>query len=224
MAQRPKAVAFDMIETTFSLEAVRAALLQIGFPEHALEIWFARTLRDAFALAASDSFAPFRALFDFNLEELARSYAIAIDGPQKDRVLGLFASLPAHPDAAEAFETLRDADIRIFALTNGAAAGTEKMLQGAGLRDFAAGLISVDDIGVFKPRREIYHHAARIAGVLPSELALIAAHAWDVHGAKQAGLVAGFVTRGQRYPDTMKAPDVIGASLVEVARGLVNLG
>lgn len=213
-----------MIETTFSLEAVRAALIRLGFPGHALEIWFARTLRDAFALAASDSFAPFRALFDFNLEELGRSHAIALDQQQKEHVLRQFAALPAHPDAAEAFETLRDAGIPIFALTNGAAAGTEKLLEGASLREFVAGLISVDDIGVFKPRREIYHHAARIAGVMPSELALIAAHAWDIHGAKQAGLLAGFVARGQQYPGTMKAPDVIGKSLVEVARGLLKLG
>lgn len=223
MAQRPKAVAFDMIETTFSLEGVRATLIELGFPGHALEIWFARTLRDAFAMAATDSFAPFRTLLDFNLEEAARSYGITTDQRRKDHVLGQFAALPAHPDAAEAFETLRGAGIPIFALTNGAAAGTEQLLQRANLRELFAGLISVDEIQVFKPRREIYHHAARIARVLPSEMALIAAHAWDVHGAKQAGLVTGFVARGQRYPGTMAAPDVIGASLLEVTRGLLKL-
>ena len=213
-----------MIETTFSLEAVQAALARLGFPGHALDVWFARTLRDAFALAATDSFAPFRALFDFNLGELARAHAITMGPRQKEHVLDQFAALAAHSDANEAFQILRDAGTPIFALTNGAAAGTEKLLKQANLRELVAGVISVDEIGVFKPRAQIYHHATRVAGILPSELALVAAHAWDVHGAKQAGLIAGFVARGQHYPHTMTMPDVIEASLVEVTRGLLKLG
>lgn len=224
MSQLPKAVALDIIETTFSLEAVRAALVQLGFPGNSLEVWFARTLRDAFALATTDSFAPFGALFDSNLEELARSHSIALAKQQKERVLEQFAALAAHPDAAQALQMLRDASIPVFALTNGAAANTEKLLDRADLKGFVAGVISVDEIRQFKPRREIYHHAAGIAGVLPSELALMAAHAWDIHGAKQAGLLAGFVARGQRYPSAMTPPDVLGTSLIEVARGLLRLG
>lgn len=222
MVGRLKAVACDMIGTTFSLEPLRSALTDIGLPEHMLEVWFARTLRDAFALAATYSFAPLRALFDSNLDELVRSYSISIEKSQKDQVLGQFAALPAHPDAAQAFGALRDADIPVLALTNGAAATTKKLLETANLQDFVKSTVSVDDIGVFKPRREIYH-AARIAGVDPFEMALIASHAWDIHGAKNAGLLAGFVARGQQYPGTMKAPDVVGASLVEVSRALVRL-
>ena len=54
-------------------------------------------------------------------------------------------------------------------------------------------------------------------GVPPAELALVATHAWDVHGAKCAGLFTGFVARGQSFPATMAAPDIVGQSLAEVA-------
>ena len=218
MVVRPKAVAFDIIGTTFSLEPVGTALAKIGFPEHALEIWFAWTLLDAFALAATETFAPFRDLFDSNLGELAQSQSLSLTTEQKEQVLGQFAALPAHTDAVQAFQTLSDAGIRIFALSNGAAATSRKLLERARLIDFVEQIVSVDDIRVFKPRRDIYLHAARVAGVAASEIALIAAHAWDVHGAKRAGLMAGFVARGQRFPDMMQAPDVIGDSLLDVAR------
>lgn len=85
MAARPNAVAFDIIGTTFSLGPVRAALVQFGFPAHMLEVWFARTLRDTFALAATDSFAPFRALFEANLDELSRSQSSRSTGRQRSR-------------------------------------------------------------------------------------------------------------------------------------------
>jgi len=65
MAARPGAATFDVIGTTFSLESVRTALIQVGFPSHVLETWFARTLRDGFALAATQTFAPFRALLGY---------------------------------------------------------------------------------------------------------------------------------------------------------------
>lgn len=218
----PKAVAFDVIGTTFSLEPIRAALTHVGFPGYVLEVWFARTLRDAFALAATETFSPFRALFDANLDELARVHSIEIGAEQKEQVLDQFATLPAHPDAMEAFQLLKEAGVRIFALSNGARAASEKLLQKAGLATFVERVISVDDIRIFKPHREIYLHAAQLAGIAPSEMALVATHAWDVHGAKHAGLMAGFVARGQKFPATMQAPDVIGASLLDVARALAG--
>lgn len=217
MAARPKAVAFDVIGTTFSLEPLRGELVRLGFPGHVLETWFARTLRDAFALAATQMFAPFRALFEANLDEIASPHAISLAPKQKDALIGQFAALPPHADAMQAIQRLKQADVRVFALSNGAAATSEKLLRNAGLINLIERVISVDDIKVFKPAPEIYLHAVQLAGLVPAEMALVATHAWDVHGAKNAGLMAGFVARGQKYPSIMHAPDVIGETLLDVA-------
>ena len=49
-------------------------------------------------------------------------------------------------------------------------------------------------------------------------------HAWDTHGAKRAGMGAAYVARGgQPFPDVMEPPDLIGATLVEVAEALAAL-
>ncbi len=48
-------------------------------------------------------------------------------------------------------------------------------------------VISVAGIRQWKPRRGLYLHAAEVLGVPPDRFALLATHAWDVHGAKRAG-------------------------------------
>jgi 2-haloacid dehalogenase len=118
---------------------------------------------------------------------------------------------------------LAGANIRIAALSNGAATRTRKLLGAAGLSPMVERFISVADIGKWKLRREIYLHAAATLAVAPATLALVATHAWDVHGAKCAGLGAGFVGRGQPYPPMMRAPDVTGETLLDVARAILAL-
>jgi 2-haloacid dehalogenase len=128
--------------------------------------------------------------------------------------------LPAHPDAEEAFRILSGADLRIVAPSNGARAATAALLAAAGLDAYVAQVLSVDDVQRSKPRREVYLHAARAAGVGPTALAMVATHPWDLHGAKAAGLITGFVARGQPYPSVMHPPDVTGDTLSDVARAL----
>ena len=218
---RPTAVAFDIIGTTFSLEALRGPLQEIGLDD-SLDLWFTRSLRDAFALAVTGAYVPFRRVLGGNLEALAAEKGRALDANGRDRVLDRFASLPPQPDAQEAFASLADAGVRILALSNGARASSESLLEKAGLRRFVSDILSVDDRKMFKPRAEIYAHAVEASGADKSRVALIAAHAWDVHGAKRAGLMAGYVMRGRQYPAHFDAPDVNGDGLADVAHAFAR--
>lgn len=61
-------------------------------------------------------------------------------------------------------------------------------------------------------------------GVLPAELALVAAHDWDIDGAGKAGLTTAYLARKQpRGSSAMRPPDVRGTSLPETARALIAL-
>lgn len=222
MTRDPKVVALDIIETVFSLDPLREALVSLGLPSTALETWFAAGLRDAFALAATDAFAPFRLVLEGALDDIAAHHELTPSQPEKAAVVDLMKSLPAHPDAKEAFQFLADADIRILALSNGSASNTSSLLKGAGLDRFVERVISVEEVRLAKPRREVYLHATRLAQVQPGELALVATHAWDVHGAKAAGLIGAFVARGKPYPASMLKPDVVGQSLADTVHKLVN--
>jgi 2-haloacid dehalogenase len=60
--------------------------------------------------------------------------------------------------------------------------------------------------------------------VTPNRMVLIAAHAWDTHGASQVGLVTGWVRRKEKkFPPSMTPPDVEGDTIEMVIRNLCTL-
>ena len=86
-------------------------------------------------------------------------------------------------------------------LTNGGREHTLKLLERAGLRGRVQLVLTVDEVEAFKPHREPYLYAARTLGLPPASVALIAAHGWDVVGARAAGLTAVWVHRLEhRWP------------------------
>lgn len=221
---RPRVVAFDVIETLFALDPLASSLGAIGLPAESLSTFFLSMLRDAFALEVAGSYKPFREVARASLEVTVASYGLVPDKTKIARVLDRFRDLPAHADVRPAMKRLRSAGVRIITLTNGSAGNTEHLLSHAGVSDLVERTISIDEVGHWKPHREVYLHAARTAGVDPSALALVAAHAWDIHGAKRAGLLTGGVQRqDERFASTMSPPDVCGATLTEVIDRLIEL-
>ncbi len=224
MAARPVAVAFDAIETLFSLEPLRPRLQELGLKPEALETWFSRMLRDAFALAAADTYRPFQEVAAAALEVLLHDKGLEAAPSAIQRALEGFSTLTAHPDVEPAFERLHGQGLQIATLTNGSEKTTSGLLKRAGLDRYVSRLLSVDDVKQWKPRREPYLYAAREMQVEPARLALVAAHAWDVHGAHQAGLITGWVKRQEtRFSPAMAEPDVAGDTLIEVVDRLLAL-
>ncbi|MBE1877176.1 haloacid dehalogenase type II [Myceligenerans pegani] len=221
MARRPRVIAFDVIETMFPLEPIRRRLIDAGQPGHVLELFFSRLLRDGFALAAGGGYRPFG---DVAAGALRSATGSALDDDAAGAVLAGFAELDPHPDVLPAVRLARDAGVRLVTLTNGSAENTIRLLRRGGVDDDIEQVLSVDDVRRWKPAPEIYRHAVRATGVEPGRLALVAAHAWDVHGAHRAGLATGWVARlDDRFPDVFAAPDVVGHDLVETVEGLLEL-
>jgi 2-haloacid dehalogenase len=224
MAHRPHVIAFDVIETLFPIEPLGERFEAIGLPAQALRLFFAQMLRDAFALEATARYEPFRELATASLEVTLASHGVPSDKAKIAQALGGFSELVAHPDVRPAFERVRAAGVRIVMLTNGGADNTKKLLAAAGLQAFVEKVVSIDEVRRWKPNREVYLHAARVAGVEPSRLGMVAAHAWDTHGAKEAGLVTAWVRRGDReYHAAMSPPDARGDTLTEAVEGLLAL-
>lgn len=180
----------------------------------------ATSVRD---IEATGVYRPFRAVAMASLHvELAK----AGREPEPDRmeaVIAGFGELDPHPDVADAMRALRDSGVRVFTLTNGSASNTGKLLERAGVADRVERIVSIDEVEHWKPGRPVYLHCAETAGVRPEELALVAAHGWDIHGARSAGLITGFVARGNEpFPATMRRADVSGSTLTEVVDALLR--
>lgn len=215
--QRPAVVAFDVVETLFSLQPVREALRPLGVD---VDLYFTRLLRDGFALTAAGDFRPFPDVARAALSALAPDQASqAIDG-----VVRAFAQLPAYADAESALRVLAENGVTVVTLTNGGADTTAQLLDRAGLAAYVDRVVSIDEARAWKPSSRPYHHLAGLLGRRPGELALVAVHSWDVHGAHRAGLVTGWCSRLEgRQPELFAAADVTGADLVAVAEALLAL-
>jgi 2-haloacid dehalogenase len=218
---RPDAVVFDVVETLMSLAPLRQRLNQVGQPPHLLDAWFARTLRDGMALSLAGDFQPFPAVARAALQGATR---FRMEEEDIDHVMAGFAELPAHPDAAPAMDLLADAGITVACLTNGSAAVTTSFLERSGLRARVERVVTVEEVGSWKPPAAVYRRALDALGTPASLTALVAVHAWDCHGAKRAGLLTGWASRLEGgWGEVFSPPDVRGEDLVEVARGLLEL-
>lgn len=209
-----RAVAFDVLGTLFSLDRLARPLERLGLRAEDVELWMARTLRDGFALAATEIFWPFAEVARATLTRLLEERRVPPNPAGEERALDGFSSLALYDDVIPALLGLRARGVLTATLTNGGRAKTLALLRHAGCAELFDAVLSVDDVGQWKPRPEPYLAAADVLGVDPSELALVAAHAWDVHGARRAGLVTGYVERkpGPRT-HVFEPPHVEGRSL-----------
>jgi 2-haloacid dehalogenase len=224
MKKRPTVVAFDVMETLFSMESMRPRLQAIGLPAHSVDAWYTRLIRDGMALDATGVYKPFGDVARAALEGLLAEHGLAIRAEQVDCVMAGLAELPAFPDVKPAFRQLRDAKVRVVSLTNGNADLTRKLLDRNGLSGLVERVISIDEVRHWKPNRAVYLHALKVIDVVPDRVAMTAVHSWDLQGAAQAGLTTAWVSRREmRFHPLMTSPDVSGESLVETCKGLMSL-
>lgn len=221
--KRPKVVAFDVIGTLFPLEPLRSSIVALGLPPAGLEGWFAAGCRDAFAMAAVGDYEPFTTVLEGALEQVLAEQGIDAAAHVRRALVRQLESLDARAGAREAFTIVTEADISIMALSNGAKSSTKALLDRASLSELVKEIVSVDEVKLAKPRSEVYLHAAEKAGIKPTELALVAAHPWDIHGAAAAGLVTAYLDADRPYSPAMRTPDMKAATLPELARRLVAL-
>ena len=126
-------------------------------------------------------------------------------------------SLPPHPDVIPALGRLRDADYRLFTLMNSSKAVVAEQMTHAKLSDFFEALLSVEDVGKYKPHADVYRWAAGRVGADVSECLFVATHGWDVAGAAWAGMRTAFVARpGQQMFPLGPAIDITVLSLAEL--------
>ncbi len=221
MTRRPAVVAFDVIETLMSLEPLRARLTEAGQPPALLEAWYSRTLRDGMALSATGDYVPFANVTVAALRALTHD---TIRAEQVASVMAGWEELPAFPDALPAVTRLTEAGVRVACLTNGSAYLTSSFVDRAGLGSGVDRVISVEEVYRWKPAGVVYLYAAEVLGVSPDRMALVAAHDWDCHGAKRAGLTTGWVSRkADGFGACFAPPDVVGEDLAEVAAKLLAL-
>jgi 2-haloacid dehalogenase len=145
----------------------------------------------------------------------------ALGGPTAAEAMEAAAGMPAYPDAAAALDRLAGAGASLAVLTNSPTERAEAGLRAAGLRDRFAHVIGSDQVGAFKPDARVYRHGLAAIGAEPAEATMVAAHWWDLRGARAVGMRVAWVGRGDgALSSLLPDPDARGADLMEVAEAL----
>jgi 2-haloacid dehalogenase len=211
-------IAFDVNETLLDLRSLDPLFEEL-FGDASLRMhWFAQMLQVAFVGAITDRYVDFTTSQRAALDMVAQRQRVTLPPDAADRLAAAMRSLPAHPDAADALSRLRAGGHQIAALSNSPLDVEQAQLAHAGLTDLFDAIVSADSVRALKPRREPYDLICRTFAVPTRAVILVAAHAWDVAGARAAGCRAAFVARpGMPRNPVDPEPDLVGADLGEIA-------
>jgi 2-haloacid dehalogenase len=144
----------------------------------------------------------------------ALAYALRANGvefrpEQVEEFMAVWQDLSPYPDSLTGLRRLSKT-YRLVALSNGE---PDYLLHLARNRigfEFDK-IISVEEAGAFKPHPAVYRAAARLMDVEPAEVMMVAAHSFDIMGARACGFRGAYVNRYKLpYEDTDKyTPDLV---------------
>ena len=217
------AIVFDVNETLLDLRALDPAFDNYFGPGDSRREWFNEVLKLAFVTTIVGRYSDFGVIGKAALEVPEKRHGKLSTEGQREDLLSNMRKLPAHADVSEGLETLRKEGLSLVALTNSSESSAEVQLTSAGIRNYFQFVFSADSVKRLKPATEPYHMAARVLGVAPNSLLMVAAHSWDIAGAIRAGLSGAFVARpGQILDSLTPKPAFVAPNLVELARKIVD--
>jgi len=209
-----KACVFDAYGTLFDFNsAALAASDEIGDNWQRLsELWRQKQLQYTWLRGLAGRHADFWQVtgdaLDFSLNTLG------IDRPGlRERLMDLYLHLGCYPEVPETLRRLQAAGMRLAILSNGTPAmRTPAMLAAVvchnGLENIFDAVLSVEDVGVFKPHPAVYALACERLQLAPTAICFLSSNAWDAYSAKAGGLQVLWCNRFGQAPERIpETPD-----------------
>ena len=149
-----------------------------------------------------------------------KNHNVSYTDGEVQEFMKVYRGLQPYPDAIEGLQSLAER-YKLVALSNGEQWYLEELLGNNAPITFDA-IISVDQVGAFKPSPGIYRKAIQRLGCEPGEIMMVAAHAFDILGAQSCGFKGAYVNR-YKLPteDSEYQPDIIVDDFVELAAKLL---
>jgi 2-haloacid dehalogenase len=220
----PKFIFFDVNETLLDLAPLKESVTNVlNGRKELVPLWFTTLLQYSLVATVGDQYRDFGEIGAATLQMVARNNDIALVEGKAKEALKPILSLPAHPEVPEALARLKNSGFTLVTLTNSSNKAVEKQMANSGLKQYFERLLSIEDVGMYKPHSRVYHWAARKMGVGPAECMLVAAHGWDVAGAQWAGMQTAFLSRpGQQLYPLAGKPEIVAPDLAQVADKLLT--
>ncbi|KAJ5947180.1 hypothetical protein N7466_000195 [Penicillium verhagenii] len=226
-------VAFDMYGTLLSTDSIVRQLDTHVGPTQASSIsalWRRYQLEYTWRLNSMDKYEDFSTVTRNSLRQALSEHGQQLPDTGIDDLLEAYDRLYTFPDVSPALNRIaNDPTLHAVIFSN----GTKNMISKSVLHSpdlsqhakvFQA-LVTVDDVKAYKPSPASYQHCARTVGKQPSqmnEMWLISCNAWDVVGARSAGMNAIWIDRAGKGWQDAAVPELRPTAIVRSLEHIVN--
>ena len=217
-----RACVFDAYGTLFDVGSATARCADVlGARAAALnELWRDKQLKYTWLRAAQNRHADFWQVTGDALDFALETLDIADPGAAlRARLMDCYRRLDTFPEVPAALRELKAAGFALAILSNGTPAMLGDAVAHAGIADAFNHVLSVEEVGVYKPAPAVYRLAVERLGMPAQAIAFQSSNGWDIHGASAFGLRTIWCNRtGQRCERLPGAPDREIKTLAELPR------
>ena len=220
----PEALAFDMYGTLVDPIRIWKRLERYVPGDEALrvaEVWRQKQLEYTFRLTAMERYEDFEEVTRKALDYALAAAGRELEADQKDALMAQYNDLEKFADVEPGLTRLREAGYEMVVFSNGTPAMLDALMDREGFRQYFQGVVSVDEVKVYKPSPKVYRHVAERLGRPIGEVRLISSNPFDDIGAEAAGMRAAWVDRSGGLFDTLAPrPEMVVGTLTELADAL----
>ncbi len=136
----------------------------------------------------------------------ALDYTLEVHGVSEaglaDELMTLYLKLDAYEEVLAALQAMRAKGKRCAVLSNGSPSMLDSALRHAGLDKMFEQVLSVEEVGIYKPSRRVYRLAMQRLQIADApSICFVSANAWDAQAAAQFGFQALRVMRTPGFND-----------------------
>lgn len=195
------AFVFDAYGTLFDVSA--AARRAADHPAHAAlrpiwprlsEEWRRKQLEYTWLRSLMGVHADFAAVTADALDWVLQSLGLT-DPALRDLLLALYDNLEAYPEVPAVLARLKARGSSLAILSNGTPAMLARATKSAGIDALFDAVISVEEVGTYKPSPPVYALIQSRLGIPPDRVVFVSSNGWDIAGAGQFGLATAWINR-----------------------------
>ena len=211
-----EACVFDAYGTLFDVSSVaRGAQDELGASWQALsDLWRMKQLQYTWLRGLSGKHADFWQVTGDALDFGMGSIGIA-DSGLRNRLMDLYLRISAYPEVKETLCRLKASGVKLAILSNGTPAMLSSAVDNANLGGLFDAVLSVEEVGVFKPHSSVYQLAVDRLAVAPKQICFISSNGWDAFSAKAFGFHVLWCNRFAQVPE--RIPDVPDGEILDLS-------
>jgi 2-haloacid dehalogenase len=213
-----EACVFDAYGTLFDVNsAARSAQDSLGENWQALaELWRAKQLQYTWLRGLAGRHADF-----WRVTGDALDYSLAtrkIEDPElRARLMKLYLAANAFPEVADTLKRLKAAGMKTAILSNGTPSMLAHAAANAGIAELFDSILSVEEVGVYKPHLSVYRLACDRLNVSADRVCFLSSNGWDAYSAKAFGFRVLWCNRYGQEPERIpETPDAQISTLAEL--------